>query len=84
MDYGTKRDVHKTVIALSVVLLFAAGLMLLGMFIDVQIISKYDYTPISFTFTFLFCGILIGVLLALRTLNHSEKAIDVMHAKPLL
>jgi uncharacterized membrane protein YadS len=83
-DYGTKRDVHKTVIALSVALLFAVGLMLLGMFIDIQIISRYDYTPISFTFAFLFCGILIGVLLALRTLSHSKKSMNVTHAKPLL
>jgi drug/metabolite transporter (DMT)-like permease len=61
---------RKTVIAFGVVLLFAVGFMFLGMFIDIQIISKYDYTPISFTFTFLFCGSLIGLLLALRTVSH--------------
>lgn len=64
------KNVRKTVIALGVVLLFSAGFMFLGMFIDIQIISKYDYTPISFTFTFLFCGALIGLLLALRTVRH--------------
>ena len=57
-------------IAFGIVLLFAVGFLLLGMFIDIQIILKYDYTPISFTFTFLFIGALIGLLLALRTVRH--------------
>lgn len=57
---------RKALIVLGVVLLFAVGFMLLGMFIDIQIILKYDYTPISFTFTLLFVGALIGFLLTLR------------------
>ena len=61
---------RKAVMAFGVVILFAVGSMLLGIFIDIQIISKYDYTPISFTFTFLFGGALIGLLLALRTVSH--------------
>ena len=62
---------RKTMIAFGIVLLFAVGFLLLGMFIDIQIILKYDYTPISFTFTFLFIGSLIGLLLALRTVRHA-------------
>jgi hypothetical protein len=62
--------VLKTLIALSVMLLVAVGFMLLGMFIDIQIILKYDYTPISFTFTLLFVGTLIGLLLAFKTTRH--------------
>lgn len=66
MGYNTLHNVRKTAISLGVVLLFAVGFMLLGMFIDIQIILKYNYTPISFTFTFLFGGALIGVFVALR------------------
>lgn len=66
------KNVRKTLIALGVVLLLAVGLMLLGMFVDIQVISKYNYTPISFTFTFLFAGALIGLLLAFRTLRHQN------------
>lgn len=58
------KAVRKTLISLGVVLLFAFGFMLLGMLIDIQVITKYNYTPISFTFTFLFAGILIGLLFA--------------------
>ena len=64
------KNVGKAMIVLGVVLLFALGFLFLGMFIDIQIISKYDYTPISFTFTFLFAGALIGLLLALRIVRH--------------
>jgi len=63
--------VRKTIIVLGIVLLFAVGFMLLGMFIDIQIILKYDYSPISFTFTFLFLGAIIGLLLTFRILRHS-------------
>jgi hypothetical protein len=63
-------NMRKAVTAFGVALLFAVGFMLLGMFIDIQIILRYDYTPISFTFTFLFTGILVGLLLALRSVSH--------------
>jgi hypothetical protein len=56
------KNVRKTLIVLGLVLLFAVGFMFLGMFIDIQIISKYNYSPISFTFTFLFVGALFGAL----------------------
>ena len=64
------KKVRKTLTALGVGLLFGVGFMFLGMFIDIQITSKYDYTPISFTFTFLFFGALIGFLLAFKTVRH--------------
>jgi hypothetical protein len=74
--------VRKAMIVLGVVLLFAIGFMFLGIFIDIQIILKYNYTPISFTFTLLFVGALVGLLLALKTvkhvngLHHSESSIN--------
>ncbi len=67
---------RKTMIAFGIVLLFAVGFLLLGMFIDIQIILKYDYTPISFTFTFLFIGSLIGLLLALRTVRRASSRLE--------
>jgi hypothetical protein len=63
-------NVRKAMIVLGVVLLFAVGFMFLGIFVDIQIILKYDYTPISFTFTFLFVGALIGFLSAFRFVRH--------------
>jgi len=63
---------RKIIEAFGIVSLFALGWMILGIFIDIQIISKYDYTPISFTFTFLFIGSVIGFLLALKTLRHYQ------------
>ena len=65
----TKGNVRKTMLVLGLMLLFSVVFMFLGMFIDIQIISKYNYTPISFTFTFLFGGALIGLLVAFRTLR---------------
>ena len=61
---------RRTAMALGVVLLFALGSMLLGMFIDIQIVLKYNQTPISFAFTFLFVGVLIGLLLEFRIVRH--------------
>lgn len=57
-------------VALSVAI--AVGFMLVGMLIDIKIISKYDSTPISFTFTFLCGGICIGGLMGLRTARVSK------------
>ena len=67
-----KVNVRKTLIAIGIVLLFAVGLMLLGMFIDIQIVLRYDYTPISFTFTLLFIGAVIGLLLAFKTIRSQK------------
>jgi protein-S-isoprenylcysteine O-methyltransferase Ste14 len=65
-------NVRKAMIVLGVVLLFAVGFMLLGMFLDIQIILKYNYTPISFTFTLIFVGALIGFLLAFKIMRHTN------------
>jgi hypothetical protein len=65
-------NVRKTLIAIGMVLVFAVGLMLIGMFIDIQIILKLNYTPISFTFTLLFVGAVVGLLLAFRTLRNQK------------
>ena len=64
------KKVTEILIAFAVVLLVAVGFMLLGIFINIQIITKYDYTPISFTFTLLFVGTVIGFLLAFKTTRH--------------
>lgn len=72
MKNTKSRTGRKIVTVLGIVLVFAIGLMFLGMFIDIQIISRYNYTPIPFTFTFLFVGALIGFLLALRTVKSHE------------
>lgn len=68
------KTLQKTLIAFGVVLLFAVGFMFLGMFVDIQVISKYDYTPISFTFLFGFGGALVGLLLMFRTIKHLKVA----------
>jgi hypothetical protein len=65
-------NVRKTLIAIGMVLVFAVGLMLIGMFIDIQIILKLNYTPIPFTFTLLFVGAVVGLLLAFRTLRNQK------------
>jgi uncharacterized membrane protein len=57
---------RKILTALGIVSMFAICFMLLGIFIDIQIILKYNYTPISFTFTFLIGGALIGLLIAYK------------------
>ena len=63
---------NKTLTVFGVVALFAVGFLLLGMFVDIQVILKYDYTPISFTFTFLLVGVLVGVLLAFKISRHNN------------
>ena len=64
------RNVRKVAVVLGIVLLFAVVFMFLGMFIDIQIILRYDYTPIPFTFAFLVGGALVGLLFGLRTVRH--------------
>jgi len=58
--------------AIGIVLLFAVGFFIIGLFVDVQIILKYNYTPIPFTFILPFVGALIGFLLASRTIGLHE------------
>jgi hypothetical protein len=63
------RNWRKIAAALALVVLFALGFFLLGLFVDIQILLKYDFTPIPFTFTLPFVGALVGVLLALKALK---------------
>jgi len=67
------KNARKALIVLSAFLLFAVGFMLLGIYVDIQIISKYDYTPISFTFTFLLCGALFGFFVGVKNCKKCEK-----------
>jgi len=60
------RSVRKIVSVLGIVLLFVVLFFVIGLFVDIQIILKYNYTPIPFTFTLPFVGALIGLLLASR------------------
>ena len=59
------RSVREIVTVLGIVLLFVALFFVIGLFVDIQIILKYNYTPIPFTFILPFMGALIGVLVAL-------------------
>ncbi len=43
--------------------------MLLGIFIDIQVVLKYNQTPISLTSTLLFAGALVGIGSALRVVR---------------
>ena len=70
MANAKSRNGRKILAVLGIVSAFAIGFVLLGMFIDFQIILRYDFTPIRFTFAFLFVGALLGFLLALRTIRH--------------
>ena len=59
------RSVREIVTVLGIVLLFVALFFVIGLFVDIQIILKYNYTPIPFTFILPFIGALIGILFAL-------------------
>ncbi len=63
-------NVRKALIIFGITLLFAVAFTLLGMFIDIQIILKYNHSPISFTFTLLSIGALVGFLSAFRIVGH--------------
>jgi len=66
------RSGRKLVAVLGIVLLFAIGFFVLGLSIDSQIILKYNYTPVPFTFILPLVGALIGFLLASRTIGPCE------------
>ena len=72
MDKNSK-NARKAMIILGAVLLFATGFMFLGMYVDIQLISKYDYTPISFTVTFLLGGALFGFIVGIKNCKTHEK-----------
>ena len=59
------RSARKIVAVLAIILLFAVLFFVIGLFVDIQIILKYNYTPIPFTFILPFIGALIGILGAL-------------------
>jgi hypothetical protein len=69
-----KHNVRKALTISGITLLFAVTFMLLGMFIDIQLILKYNHSPISLTFTLLSIGALIGFLLAFKIVGqpHSD------------
>jgi len=59
------RSVPKIVAVLAIMLLFVVLFFVIGLFVDIQIILKYNHTPIPFTFILPFIGALIGILVAL-------------------
>lgn len=65
-------EVRKALTVVGMVAVFATGFFIFGLFIDIQIILKYNYTPIPFTFVLPFLGALIGFLLAFRTIKPHE------------
>jgi len=63
------RNTRKILTAVGMVLVFAIAFMFFGMFIDIQIILRYNYTPIPFTFILPFVGAVVGFLISLRTVK---------------
>ena len=66
----------KLVAVLAIALLFAIGFFVLGLFIDIQIISEYNLTPIPLTIIFPIVGALIGFFLARRVIKDAESEIE--------
>jgi uncharacterized membrane protein len=66
------RNARKIAPVIGLVLLFAIGFFVLGLFIDIQIILKYNHTPVPFTFVLPFVGALLGFLLAAKTTGLNE------------
>lgn len=64
---------RKLATVVGIVLVFAIGFFIIGMFIDIQIILKYNHTPIPFTFILPFVGVMIGLLLASKTIGLTNK-----------
>ena len=65
---------RKLAAVLGIMAMFAIGFFVIGMFIDIQIILKLDYTPIPFTFILPFVGALFGFLLAFRYIGlHDQR-----------
>ena len=60
---------RKLVAVIGTMVVFAICFLVIGMFIDIQIILKLDGTPIPFTFILPFVGALIGFLLAFRSID---------------
>jgi len=63
------RNTRKILTVVGMVLVFAIAFMFFGMFIDIQIILRYNYTPIPFTFILPFVGAVVGFLISLRTVK---------------
>jgi hypothetical protein len=64
---------RKLVAILGIALLFAVGFFIFGLFIDIQIILKHNYTPIPFTLILPFVGAMIGVFLASISIGLHEQ-----------
>lgn len=65
MAHMKARSARKIVAVLGIMLLFVVLFFVIGLFVDMQIILKYNYTPIPFTFILPFVGALVGFLVAL-------------------
>ena len=68
------RSGPKRVAVIGIALLFAIGFFVLGVFIDIQIISEYNLSPIPFTYIFPIVGALIGFFLARRAIKDTESS----------
>ncbi len=66
------RNARKIASVIGIVLPFAIGFFVLGLFIDIQIILKYNHTPVPVTFMLPFVGSLLGFLLAAKTIRLHE------------
>ena len=68
-------DLMRIVISIGVTSLCAVGFMLFGLLIDISIILRYDFTPISFTRIFLFLGVVVGLFQAFVIARHWNRRV---------
>jgi len=66
------RNAGKILAVIGIVLSFAIGFFVLGLIIDIQMILRYNHTPVPFTFILPFVGALIGFFSASRTTRLRE------------
>lgn len=72
MTKKKNRNAGKILAVIGIVLSFAIGFFVLGLIIDIQMILRYNHTPVPFTFILPFVGALIGFFSASRTTRLRE------------
>jgi len=62
---STRRlNARRVLASVGIVLLFIIVFFLVGMFVDINIILKYNMTPVSFTRLLPFCELILGTIVA--------------------
>lgn len=57
-------NASRSLASVGIILLSIIGFFLFGMFVDINIILKYNMTPVSFTILLPFFGLLFGTIIA--------------------